>query len=73
MFPRWLKFEPLSKANAATMKAELARSMRLSRPAEHPVDDLTPRLVAAMGKAVIEGAEGTVEKAAKSALDLLLR
>lgn len=54
------------------MKAELARSMRLSRPAEHPVDDLTPRLVAAMGKAVIEGAEGTVEKAAKSALDLLL-
>jgi len=47
-------------------------TMRLSGPAAHPVDDLTPRLVAATGKAVIQGAEGTVRKAAESALDLLL-
>jgi hypothetical protein len=49
--------------------------MRLTGPAEHPVDDLTPRLVAATGKALIHGAEGVegeVKKAGESALDLLL-
>jgi hypothetical protein len=50
-------------------------SMRLTGPAEHPVDDLTPRLAAAAGTGVIQGAEGaagTVEKAATGVLDLLL-
>jgi hypothetical protein len=47
-------------------------SMRLSGPAAHPEDDLTPRLVAATGKGVIEGAAGTVKKAAEGVLDLLL-
>jgi hypothetical protein len=49
--------------------------MKLSGPVAHPVDDLTPRLVAAAGNAVIQGAtgvEGAVKKAAQSALDLLL-
>jgi hypothetical protein len=47
-------------------------SMKLTGPAAHPVDDLTPRLVAATGKGVIQGVEGTVKKAAEGALDLLL-
>jgi hypothetical protein len=46
--------------------------MKLSGPAAHPDDDLTPRLAAATGKAVIQGVEGTVKKAAGSLLDLLL-
>ncbi len=50
-------------------------SMRLTGPATHPVDDLTPRLAAAAGNGVIQGAAGaagTVEKAATGVLDLLL-
>lgn len=47
-------------------------AMKLSGPAAHPDDDLTPRLAAATGKAVIQGVEGTVKKAAGSLLDLLL-
>jgi hypothetical protein len=49
--------------------------MRLTGPVEHPVDDLTPRLVTAAGNSVIKGAEGvegTVKKAGESVLDLLL-
>ena len=50
-------------------------NMKLSGPAAHPNDDLTPRLVAATGNGVIkdvQGVESTVKKAAQSALDLLL-
>jgi len=50
-------------------------SMKLSGPAAHPDDDLTPRLVAAAGNGVIQGVEGVggeVKKAAEGALDLLL-
>jgi len=50
-------------------------TVRLTGPAAHPVDDLTPRLVAAAGKGVIQGVqgvEGTVKKAAEGALDMLL-
>jgi hypothetical protein len=49
--------------------------MRLTGPVEHPVDDLTPRLVAAAGNSVIkgvEGVEGTMKKAGEGVLDLLL-
>ena len=49
--------------------------MRLTGPVEHPVDDLTPRLVAAAANSVIKGAEGvegTVKKAGEGVLDLLL-
>jgi hypothetical protein len=49
--------------------------MRLTGPVEHPVDDLTPRLVAAAGKSLIKGAEGvegTVKKTGESLLDLLM-
>ncbi len=49
--------------------------MKLTGPVEHPVDDLTPRLVAAAGNTLIKGAEGvegTVKKAGESVLDLLL-
>jgi hypothetical protein len=46
-------------------------AMRLSGPAAHPKDDLTPRLVAATANGVIEGVEGTVKKAGESVLDLL--
>jgi hypothetical protein len=72
--PATLQWIPGSQEDIFTDSRDGYRwtSMRLSGPAEHPVDDLTPRLVAATGKAVIEGAEGTVEKAAKSALDMLL-
>jgi len=47
-------------------------TMNLSGPAAHPEDDLTPRLVAATGKTLIQGAEGTVKKAAEGVLNLLL-
>jgi hypothetical protein len=50
-------------------------SMRLTGPADHPRDDLTPRLAAAAGQSVIDGAEdveGTVKKAGQGVLDLLL-
>lgn len=49
--------------------------MKLTGPVEHPVDDLTPRLVAATGNALIKGAEGiesTVKKAGQSLLDILV-
>jgi len=49
--------------------------MRLTGPVDHPVDDLTPRLVAAAGNSLIQGAqglEGTVKKAGEGVLDLLL-
>jgi len=72
--PATLQWIPGSQEDIFTDSRDGYRwtSMRLSGPAAHPVDDLMPRLVAATGKAVIEGAEGTVEKAAKSALDMLL-
>jgi hypothetical protein len=49
-------------------------SMHLSGPVAHPVDDLTPRLIAATGKAVIKSAEdveGVVKKTGEGLLDLL--
>jgi hypothetical protein len=49
--------------------------MRLTGPVGHPVDDLTPRLVAAAGNTLIKGAqglEGTVKKAGEGVLDMLL-
>jgi len=42
---------------------------------EHPVDDLTPRLIVAAANSVIHGAqdiEGTVKKAGQDALDMIL-
>ena len=52
--------------------------MRLSGPVSNPKEDLTPRLIAAMQGAVIEGAQNAVEQgvktgrdAIKGALDLL--
>ena len=49
--------------------------MRLTGSVQHPVDDLTPRLIAAAANSVIKGAqgvEGAVKKAGEDALDLLL-
>jgi len=49
--------------------------MHVSGPADHPVDDLTPRLAAAAGDTVIKDAktiEGTVQKTGESVLDMLL-
>jgi hypothetical protein len=48
--------------------------MRLTGPVDHPTDDLTPRLVAAVGTSVIkdaQGIEGTVKKTGEGLLDLL--
>lgn len=48
--------------------------MHLSGPVDHPVEDLTPRLISATGKAVIKGAEdveGVVKKTGEGLLDLL--
>jgi hypothetical protein len=42
---------------------------------DQPVDDLTPRLVAATGNTLLKGAEGvedTVKKAGQGVLNLLL-
>ena len=50
-------------------------AMRLTGPAEHPIDDLTPRLIAAAANSVLPAAkdiEGTVKKAGESVLDMLL-
>jgi hypothetical protein len=49
--------------------------MRLTGSVEHPVDDLTPRLIAAAANSVINGAkdiESTVKKAGQGLLDSLL-
>ena len=53
--------------------------MRLAGPVDKPKEDLTPRLIAAMQGAVIEGAQSAVKEglktgtdAVKSALDLFL-
>jgi hypothetical protein len=49
--------------------------MHVTGSVEHPVDDLTPRLIAAAANSVIHGAqdiEGTVKKAGEDALDMLL-
>jgi hypothetical protein len=53
--------------------------MRLTGPVNKPQDDLTPRLAAAAGEAILDTAQGTVKDAIKSgrdvikgALDLLL-
>jgi len=49
--------------------------MHVSGPVEHPVDDLTPRLIVAAANSVIHGAqdiEGTVKKAGQDALDMIL-
>jgi hypothetical protein len=71
--PSTLQWIPGSQEQVFTVSGEGYRwtTMHLSGPANHPVDDLTPRLVAATGGAVIQGAEGAVRKAAQSALDLL--
>jgi hypothetical protein len=50
-------------------------AMKLTGPVENPVDDLTPRLVAATGNTLIKGAEGVegaVKKAGQGVLDFLL-
>jgi hypothetical protein len=53
--------------------------MRVTGPARKPQEDLSPRLIAAAQRAVIEGVESTVrdtiksgKDAAKGALDLLM-
>lgn len=45
-------------------------TVRVSGPVDHPKEDLSARLVAAAGGAVIEGVEGTVRDAADTLLDL---
>jgi hypothetical protein len=49
--------------------------MRLTGPVSHPKEDLTPRLIAGTGKALLKGAEGlegTVRKTGEGVLNLLL-
>ena len=40
--------------------------MRLPGPVSNPKEDLTPRLIAAMQSAVIEGAQNAVEQGVKT-------
>jgi hypothetical protein len=50
-------------------------AMRLTGSVQHPIDDLTPRLIAAAANTVIHGAqdiENTVKKAGQDALDMIL-
>jgi hypothetical protein len=75
--PSTLQWIPGSQEQVFTTSRDGYRwtNMHLSGPAEHPVDDLTPRLAAATGKSVIEGAqgvEGAVKKGVQEGLDLLL-
>ena len=75
--PETLQWIPGSQEDVFTESRDGYRwtTMRLTGPAGHPVDDLTPRLVAAAANGVIhdaQGVEGTVKKAAQGALDLLL-
>ena len=72
--PETLQWIPGSQEQIFTDSRDGYRwaAMKLSGPADHPVDDLTPRLATAAGAGVIQGVEGTVKKAAQSALDLLL-
>lgn len=72
--PATLQWIPGSQEQVFTVSRDgyFWTSMNLSGSAEHPTEDLTPRLVAATGKQVIQGVEGTVKKATQGVLDLLL-
>jgi hypothetical protein len=71
--PATLQWIPGSQEEIFTVSrgGYLWTPVRLSGPAAHPDEDLTPRLVAATGKGVIQGIEGTVKKASESVLDFL--
>jgi hypothetical protein len=75
--PSTLQWIPGSQEDIFTAYREGYRwtTVKLTGPATHPEDDLTPRLVAATGKSAIQGAAGAagaVQKAADGVLDLLL-
>jgi hypothetical protein len=76
-----LQWLPGSQERVFTLARDgyLWTPMRLTGPIDKPTDDLTPRLAAALGEAVIDTAQGTMKDAIKtgkdvlkSALDLLL-
>jgi hypothetical protein len=71
--PETLQWIPGSQDEIFTVSRDgyLWTPMRLTGPVEHPVDDLTPRLVAAAGTGVIKNVQGTVEKAAEGILDII--
>jgi hypothetical protein len=71
--PETLQWIPGSQDSIFTVSRDgyLWTPMRLTGPATHPVDDLTPRLIAAAGTGVIKGVQGTVEKAAQGILDFI--
>ncbi|HEX4086144.1 MAG TPA: hypothetical protein VHY22_14610 [Chthoniobacteraceae bacterium] len=75
--PSTLQWIPGSQEQVFTIARDGYRwtTMRLTGPAAHPVDDLTPRLVAATGNKLIDGVkgvEGTVKKGLQEGLDLLM-
>ncbi len=72
--PTTLQWLPGSQSRVFTASHDgyLWTPMRMSGPVEHPNEDLTERLVVAAAGDVIEHSEGTIRKAAKDVLDLLL-
>ena len=79
--PSSLQWLPGSQERVFTQQrgAYVWTAMRLAGPVSKPKEDLSPRLIAAAGGAVIEGVESRVrdtiqtgKDAAKSALDLLM-
>ena len=66
--PATLQWIPGSQEQIFTVSrgGYLWTSVRLTGPAEHPVDDLTPRLVAATSKELIQGAEGRWKRRRKA-------
>ena len=79
--PSSLQWLPGSQERVFTQQrgAYVWTAMRLAGPVSKPKEDLSPRLIAAAGGAVIEGVENRVrdtiqtgKDAAKSALDLLM-
>jgi len=79
--PASLQWLPGSQSRVFTVArgGYLWTPVHLSGPADHPSEDLTPRLVAAAGSELIEGAtkgakdiDGTLRETTKSVLDLLL-
>jgi hypothetical protein len=65
--PASLQWLPGSQSKVFTVSRDgyLWTPMRLTGPLSNPTDDLRPRLIAAAGGAVIEGVQGTIDKATK--------
>ncbi|MEA3189383.1 MAG: hypothetical protein QOD99_3213 [Chthoniobacter sp.] len=72
--PASLQWIPGSRARVFTVArgGYLWTPMRLTGSADHPTEDLTPRLVAAAADEVINDVEGSVRDTTKGVLDLLL-